>query len=81
MLLFNTLLLTTTGTNLASLQTITVMLHLCFWIAFLIILLRFCRDYFLYKHRFSQAIQRRTAPLIVLAIVYAVTMFAIYFLW
>ncbi|WP_410880729.1 hypothetical protein [Myroides sp. DW712] len=81
MQLYNTLLLTTTGTTLVSLQTITVMLHLCFWVAFLVILLRFCRDYFLYKHRFSQAIQRRTAPLIVLAIAYAVIMFSIYFLW
>lgn len=72
---------TTLGTHLASLQTITVMLHLCFWVAFLIILLRFCRDYFIYKHRFQQAFQRRKAPLLVLAIVYAVTMIAIYFLW
>ncbi|WP_286442198.1 MULTISPECIES: hypothetical protein [unclassified Myroides] len=81
MMLLSLLTASPLGTNLVSLQTITGMLHLCFGVAFLIIFLRFCRDYFIYKHRFPQAIQRRKAPLIVLAIVYAVTMFAIYFLW
>ncbi|MBB1150163.1 MULTISPECIES: hypothetical protein [unclassified Myroides] len=73
--------LTTLNPNLASLQAITLMLHLCFLIAFLIIIIRFTRDFFFYKHPFQLAFNRRKAPLIVLAIVYSATMFAIYFMW
>ncbi|MGG5507211.1 MULTISPECIES: hypothetical protein [unclassified Myroides] len=69
------------GTNLASLQAITTMLHLCFGVAFLIVLGRFIRDFFFYRHSFKQAFHRRKAPLFILMVVYIVTMFSIYFLW
>ena len=54
-----------TNPNLASLQAITLMLHLCFLLAFLVIIVRFTRDFLFYKHPFQLAFNRRKAPLIV----------------
>jgi len=69
------------GAALPSLQAITAVLHLSFLVAFLIVLIRFIRDFFFFNHPFRDAIERRKSSFFVLLLMYGITMFLIYFLY